>query len=391
MSAPNGVLVVTQETQTAQAVARVISSNEQVVSRGVCNNLDDLLMTLDRAYAPAVLVDIDPKPAQMLSELDHVISRFNGTRFIVISSEQRTDLMMQAMQVGVRHFLLKSNIANELNGVLQRLLPNTGTRNGHGAHGSIVTILSSGGGCGATTLAVNLANELHLLTNDPTLLIDMDCCRGGAAGYLGVTAQYGLADVLSDGDRIDSNLIKSTAVQHAGGAGDHFHLLASPATVDMEGPLTPQWEHLSRALQKGKDAYSFAVVDAPQATMDVAALLGRASVITYLMLELDVEDIRVARAMYTGLVSRGVPQDRILPLANRYRGRREMITLAEAQRAIGCTQMGHLSNDYKAVLSAVNYGKPLAENSPRSELRLDIQTLAKGIYEAVSRQKKAAG
>ncbi len=388
MSVPNGVLVVTQEPKTAQAVARVINSNEQVVSRGVCNNLDDLLMTLDRAYAPAVLVDIDPKPGQILSELDSIIARFAGTRFIVLSSEQRTDLMMQAMQVGARHFMLKSAIATELSGVLQRLIPNTGTRNGSaGAHGSIVTVLSAGGGCGATTLSVNLANELHQITNDPTLLIDLDVCRGGAAGYLGVSAQHGIADVLSDGDRLDAQLIKTAAVQH----NDHFHLLASPATVDIDNPLTPQYEHLSRALQKCKDAYAFTVVDAPQSTMDVAAQLGRASVITYVMLELDVEDIRVARSLYSGLVSRGVPQDRVLPLANRYRGRREMISLVEAQRAIGCTQIGHLSNDYKAVLSSVNYGKPLAENSPRSELRQDIQNLAKGIFEAVGRQKRAAG
>ena len=280
----------------------------------------------------------------------------------------------------------QTNIANELNGVLQRLIPNTGSRNGFlGAHGSIITVLSAGGGCGATTLAVNLANELHALIHDPVLLIDMDCCRGGAAGYLGVSAQYGLTDVLADGDRIDSQLIKSTAVQH----NERVHVLASPATVDLDNPSAPQWEHLSRALQKAKDGYGYVVIDAPHAAMEVAALLGRASVLTYLMLELNVEDIRVARALYTGVVGRGVPQDRVLPIASRYRGRRETITLAEAQRAIGCTHIGQLSNDYKAVLSSVNYGKPLSENSPRSELRLDIQKLAKSIHEMVGRQKLA--
>jgi pilus assembly protein CpaE len=386
MSAPTGVLVVTQESQTAQAVAKAVNFHEHIVSQGVCKNLDDLLMTLDRSYAPAVVVDIDPKPGQILSELDQIINRFSGTRFIVLASEQRPELVMQAMQVGVRHFMLKGNISSELPGVLQRLLPNTGTRNGfHGAHGSIVTILSAGGGSGATTLAINLANELHLLTSEATLLIDLDCNSGGAAGYLGVNAQYGIADVLSDGDRIDSQLIKTTAVPH----NDHFHVLASPATVDFENPRIPQFEYLSRALQKGKDAYGFTVVDAPHVLMDVAAQLGRASIMTYLLLELNVEHIRVARAIYAAITSRGVAADRVLPLANRYRGRREMITLAEAQRAIGCTQIGQLSNDYKAVLSSVNYGKPLAENSPRSELRLDIQKLAKAIHESVGRQKRA--
>jgi pilus assembly protein CpaE len=241
-----------------------------------------------------------------------------------------------------------------------------------------VTILSAGGGCGATTLAINLAHELHLLCTQPSLLIDLDCAYGAAAGYLGIAAKYGIADVLADGDRIDGHLIRSTAVPHT----DHLHLLASPATVDFENPLQPAFQHLSRVLQKGKDTYMHCVVDAPRVPMEVAALLSNASVMTYIVLEMTVENIRVARAQFMGLTARGVPADRILPLVSRYRGRREMITMEDAQQAIGCLRLAPLSNDYKGVLSSINYGKLLAETSPRSALRADIQNLAKSARES---------
>lgn len=351
-------------------------------SAGVFRSLDDLLVAMDRSHAPAVVVDIDPKPSQMLSELDPIIMRHSGTRFIVLASQQRDDLMLQAMQAGARHFLLKDNITNDLLGVLQRLVPNTGTRNG--TQGSIIAVLSCGGGCGATTLAVNLAAELHLAASESTLLIDMDACYGGAAGYVGVTASYGLADVLTDGDRIDSHLIQTTAVTY----GDYFQMLVSPATVNIDSPATLPLEHLGRMLQMCRKSYMYTVVDAPRVSMEVAARLARASAMTYLMLELNVEDIRVARATYSALASRGIPPERILPLASRFRGRREMISLAEAQRAIGSTQLGHLSNDYQSVLSSINYGKPLAANSPRSVLRQDIQNLAQGIRASISRAKR---
>jgi pilus assembly protein CpaE len=382
MSTSGGIFIVTQEPQTAKAVTDAIGVGEQLSAGGTFRSLDDLVVALDRGQAQAVVVDIDPKPSQMLAELDSVIMRHAGTRFIVLASQQREDLMLQAMQAGARHFLLKSNIANDLVGVLQRLIPNTGTRNG--TQGSIIAVLSCGGGCGATTLSVNLAAELHLAASESTLLVDMDSAYGGAAGYVGITASYGLADVLADGDRIDSHLIQTTAVAY----GDYFHMLVSPATVNIDAPATPPLEHLARMLQACRKTYSYTVVDAPRVSMEVASRISRVSAMTYLMLELNVEDIRVARATYSALTSRGIPPERILPLASRFRGRREMISLAEAQRAIGSTQLGHLSNDYQSVLSSINYGKPLAANSPRSVLRQDIQNLAQGIRASISRAKR---
>ena len=265
MNTAADILLVTQEPQVAQTVADAINVNGQLAARGICRNLDDLVITLDRGPVPAVVVDIDPKPIQMLNDLDPIINRHPGTRFIVVSSSQG-DLLMQAMQVGVRHFLLKDRIGAELMSVLQRLIPaNAGSRNGHHSSGAVVTVQSAGGGCGATTLAINLANELHLLSNQPTLLIDLDIAYGAAAGYLGINAQYGIADVLRDGDRIDSHLVRSTAVVHS----DDLHVLVSPATVDMENPATLQFEHLGRALQKAREL-GYTVE-----TMDITASLAQ--------------------------------------------------------------------------------------------------------------------
>jgi pilus assembly protein CpaE len=244
----------------------------------------------------------------------------------------------------------------------------------------MVTILSAGGGCGATTFAINLATELHAISNHPTLLVDMDCNYGAAAGYLGASAQYSIADVLSDGDRIDAQLIRTTAVQHS----PHIHLMASPATVDMENPAPMAYQHLGRMVQRGREAYADAVFDAPRVPLPVAALLANASRMTYIMLQMNVENIRVARAMCGALIARGVPQDRIMPLVNRYRGRREMISMEDAKRAIGCDNIGYLSNDYKGVISSINFGKPLSSAAPRSPLRADIQNLARALQQATT-------
>jgi pilus assembly protein CpaE len=378
-----GVLVVTSDPQTAKSVNDVIGPNDDAASRGVYRTLDDLAVALERNRAAAVIVDIDPQPNQMLDELESIVNHNLGTRFIALSSQDRSDLMVQAMQAGVRHFLTKDKVKTDLLSVVQRLAPATGSRNGW--HGSVITVLSAGGGSGATTFSINLANELHLLTTKPTLLVDMDCSYGAAAGYLGITAKYGIADLLASSDRIDAQLIRSTAVPH----NEHLHVLASPATVDLDAPLSLAYEHLNRLLQKARETYAFTVNDAPRVSLDAAASLSNASLMTYILLQMNVENIRVARAMNAGLVKRGVPAELIMPLVSRFRGRREMISMDDAKRAIGSTQIGYLSNDYKGVLASNNFGKPLAENAPRSPLRYDIQNLAKTLQNASTAAKRA--
>ena len=385
MRRPNGILVLTQEQQTARMIADAVGASEHLESRGICRTLDDLLIMLEREPAACVLVDIESEPEKLLAELDAIISRFPDTRFIVMAREQRSDLLLRAMQSGVRHFLRKDEISGELDKIVSRLMPGPAHRNG--SMGSIVTVLSAGGGCGATTIALNLAQELAMQAKDSTLLIDLDLHYGGVAGCLGLMSQYGVADVLADGERIDSHLVRSTAIP----SGEHLHVLVSPATVDFDEPKRVQFEHLSRALQKGREAYRYTVVDAPRVALQVATLLAVASVMVYIVLEANVEDIRVARQLYCALAARGIAQERIMPLVNRHRGRREVIRLDEIQHAIACKQIRTVSNDYKAVSAGINYGKPLAVQSPRSALRQDVIKLAEAVRNSATARSNPSG
>jgi Flp pilus assembly CpaE family ATPase len=89
-----------------------------------------------------------------------------------------------------------------------------------------------------------------------------------------------------------------------------------------------------------------------------------------------VKDIRATRNIIQALVERGVAVERIKPILNRYRKRRELITIDEAQRALGGIAPECLSNDYDSAVQGNNYGKLLSISAPRSSLRKDFVHLA---------------
>lgn len=370
MKTKNEILVLTSDVDTESTLKLLFDSDERVGTLKVCRDFDTLVTALESALVPVVLVDIDPDPRGLLAQLEPVVNRNLHTRFVVLADELENDLVMQAMQAGVRYVQLKERITVELPGVLHRLLASAPAD--HGRKGSAITVLSAGGGAGCTTLVVNLANELQLTTAEPVLVVDLDYAYGAVATYLELEGKYGIADVLNYDGVIDADLIGTTAVRHS----ETIRALLSPASVNFgqHGPLNE--ERIEEAVTACRSHHRFTLFDAPRVSMDTAATLAHASEVTLVVLQPIVKDVRVTRNIIQSLVDREVPVERIKPILNRYRKRREMITIEEAQKALGGITPECLANDYTNALHGINYGKLLSTSAPRSALRKDLVELA---------------
>ena len=236
----------------------------------------------------------------------------------------------------------------------------------------MATILSVSGGCGATTVAVNLANELHLLASKPALLVDLDCNYGGAGTYLGLSGEYGIADVLDRNGELDPQLICSTAREYSQG----LRMLINPMTVNPRAPDSLDYARLQSAIGVCRQSYEFIVIDAPRVPADIAAQLVGASDVTLLVLQMTVTNLAMARGMLQALRDRGVSNDSLTIVVNRYHRRHAMLTLEDARKTLGDVPVMCLSNDYNSAIKGLNYGQPLAEAASRSTLRRELRELA---------------
>ena len=242
----------------------------------------------------------------------------------------------------------------------------------------MITVLSASGGCGATTVAVNLANELQLASSKSALVVDLDCCYGAVATHLGLHGEYGIADLLAREQELDPQLIRSTALV----SSKNLHVLISPATTDPVSPAPLAYSRLGHAVSALKDAYKYTVIDAPRVPTEVAADLINRSDVTLLVLQLTVKDLKVMRTLLSGLRAQDVPTHRVLALVNRYRKRVSPITLADAERALDGLTIRCMSNDYRSAIDSLNFGRLLDQVAPRSVLRRELKQLAAEIVMA---------
>jgi len=331
-----------------------------------CRDSGSLAMRLAEGAARLALIDLEPDTQSALAMLADLAARYPESRFVVLVRELTPSVLLDAMQAGARHGLRRDAIAAELPAVMQRF-GNDGavSRGGH-----VVTVLSSSGGSGATTVAISLAEELRVSSGSRVLLADLDVHYGAAATYLGVHGTYGIADVLNKQGPIDAELINSSAAAY----DLDFGVLMSPAAVNPSNPPRVDWARVPEMLNACRQAVAYTVVDASRVPPDTAADLVRASSLTLLIIELAVVDIRTAKSMLQALRDRNEGGD-VLPVANRWSRRQTSPDLQDARDALG-REVLTIANDFTAALRALNHGEPVPRSAPRSDLSEDVRKLA---------------
>jgi len=127
----------------AAAVASAFQTNGHVLAGPALRDVGDLAAHLGRSAAPFVLVDLDPQPQEILRSLERIVARFPQTRFVALSNTLENDLLLEAMQAGVRRVVIKHSLAADLSGVLDRLSVVESTD--HGSRGNVLAVLSASG------------------------------------------------------------------------------------------------------------------------------------------------------------------------------------------------------------------------------------------------------
>jgi len=374
MKLSSGIVLATKQRDFAEKIKSLLSSNSDISLSDTCSGIAELRGQLEATKAPVAIVDIDSDTHRTLSELDQLVPLYPNTRFAVVSSSSSKELIMEAMQSGARYFMHKKLIGVELDMVLEKIIVDTAKT--LSANGQIITILSAGGGCGATTIAINLANELGLKASQPILTIDLDEHYGAISTYLGIKNGYGIADVLSQKERIDHELITTSATSYK----DNFDVLLSPATINRAESINGSSSNLAEALDACKTAYKYTVVDAPRVSEKVLQLLTNTSRFNLIVLQPNVKDVKIAEMLITNLRRHGIASEKIVPLVNRYQIRGPVVPIDEIKNTLNCEHIHKVRNDFKRVINGINRGKLLSESSPRSSARRDMIKIAEKIF-----------
>ena len=253
-----------------------------------------------------------------------------------------------------------------------------GARNGH-----LFAVGQARGGVGATTIAVNLADQLlnrkgafKKEAENKVIIVDFDLQFGSVGDFLDVDEQEGLMQLAAENFIPDAMWIEQSITRLPSGLA----VLSAPSSfVPLEAMQPSQAEGLIKTL---KTMFDYVVVDLPRALVNwIEPVLGETDQLI-IVSDMTVPSVRATRRLMEFVLADNAQ----LPIEVVINHEKKPMIMRdhhrEAAKALDVTFNYWIAHDPKAAREAVDYGKPLSEVSARSDIAKAIASMAKSFLTA---------
>ena len=346
-----------------------------------------------------VIADIAPENADDMQGLRDLVAAVpDGTAIIAMTHH---DLPLSAARgltrLGVGEILPVSVSADELREVMRETLapaqtpaPAPPPAPAAPVHrGAVIAVASARGGCGATSVALNLAHELlgraGLFSRKPArkvALVDLDLQFGDLGTLLDLEDRGTMAQILRSDTPPDESYLASAMQCHASG----LHLLGAPnEPVPLDAMSA---DHVAAILDGLAAQYDYVVVDMPHAlVLWLEPILKRAGLML-LVTDTSVPSIRQCKRLID-VYTEDAP---MLPIEIVVNGEKRPLLMSgphkEAQNALG-NQLKHwVPRNDRMMRRAVDRGEPVMRAAPRGDVARAFAKLATGAAKSLSATRR---
>jgi pilus assembly protein CpaE len=341
-----------------------------------CSRYEFFADVVSETDPEVAIVSLDTDPEKGLNLVRQLSNAAPGCSLVVVSSSTDGELILGAMRSGAKEYVTAPVRAEELVAALERV---NQQRSGRGIGRSrgcrLIAVTGSGGGVGATSIAVNLGCALAADESNSVALIDLDVALGDADVFLDTIPDYTLADVAQNISRLDFTLLKRSLTKHASG----LYLLPRPVQLQESQAITS--EDLQRVIGLLKATYSHVIIDLSKSFTPLDQLALREAEFVFLVTQLDLPCLRnVVRLMMSFAEIEGL-KEKTRIVVNRVGLDSGQISLKKAKETIGGEIFWQIPNDYRVMSEVRNNGIPLLHHAPKANITQSIIGLAAAITE----------
>lgn len=214
----------------------------------------DLPTALAAGTAHLVFLDVSSEPGQALDLLGEMARMSPHVHVIALLDGNEPDLILRCLRAGAVEFLIHPFTVEQLDAAfakLSRLQGNSDIQTREPA--KLFAVMPAKGGCGATTLAANLAFQVKKMGAKRVLLADMDMLAGVLSFVLKIKSIYSFLDALQRASELDKDLWGAMVTEVNG-----VEVLLSP---DLMLENAHEFTDPSPVLEYARQVYDVVVVD----------------------------------------------------------------------------------------------------------------------------------
>jgi pilus assembly protein CpaE len=346
---------------------------------GTASSFESGFELIHKKRPMVVIMDINAEDIDLyITQVEKIINRFPRVSVFAASDDKSSDTILKIMRSGVGEYLLKPVSDVDLTSALQKIgriwIAKTSPE---AEEGFIYTCFSPKGGVGVTTIAINLAINIHQITHKPTLLVDLDLNAGDVSTFLNVKPTYTISDVTTNMSRLDKSFLKGVLTKHESG----ISLLAEPQKLEEAVSISP--DDIRQVLSLLKTMFKYIIVDTEPVFNRRTMAAIELSELLFLTFCMSLPGIKNMQRYLNYLERVGINKNKIMMIVSRYLKKGD-IKLEEAEKVLNHPIHLNIPNDYNTAISCLNKGVPVSTFDPKSKLNSALKELAVTI---VARQR----
>ena len=351
----------------------VVGDAEYYPHIGGTDMLDSVLIT-DK---PNVLV-IDASVGadlNILQQIESVLAKFPQIHTILVSPDQSVEYLMLAMHIGVRKVLASPVDALSFQEALrfaQSRLAAAALASAAVTGGVVIGMVGAKGGSGVTFLATNLAYALGR-QNKRVAVLDLRFSFGDAAIYLGnASAKATVVELAQQYLRLDEAMLEASMAK----VSERVHILVAPPTPEHMTDVTPV--AIEKIIEVARRHYDFVLLDICSVLDPVAVKAIKLANLVYMVLQLDIPNVRATKSMGQYLRALGCEPDKMQIVVNNYQ-RGAHFGLQDVEKSTLIRVVRTIPSSPVAVSDSVNQGVPLVEITPRDPVARALKEWAENL------------
>ena len=365
------VIIDTDITSLNNIVKFIENLGDNVSLEGTATNYEKGFELVHKKRPMVVIMEVGEDINLAIERIGQLSSRFTQVSIFATSSDKSSDTILKVMRAGATEYLLRPVSNTDLTFALQKIGRLRLVKPAEDESGRVITVFSPKGGAGVTTIAINLATNIHEITGESTVLVDLDLNAGDVTTFLNMKTSYTISDVTMNISRLDRNFLQGVIAKHESG----ISVLAEPQKIE-EGVSISSSE-IKKVLSLLKSMFKYIIIDAETISERTTTAIEMADMIL-LVFFMSLPSIKNMQRHLKYFDRINLGKDRVKLIANRYLKKGD-ITIEDTEKALNYPIFRTLPNDYDTSMTCLNKGVPISEGAPRSQLNISMKDLAKTI------------
>ncbi|HEX3028831.1 MAG TPA: response regulator [Clostridia bacterium] len=383
------VIVVDDLKDTRSNIIALLSFEKRIEVIGEAENGQEAVLMATAARPDIILMDINMPVMDGIRATEEISISVPETSVIIMSVQGENEYLKKAMGAGAREYISKPFSGDDLSRVVIKTYEIEKRRKEHSIapktkediKSKVITVFSTKGGVGKTTISANLAVSIARMTKKKVALIDLDLQFGDVAIMLNVSVKNTISDLIKEINQIDSEIIDDYLVTHFSGV----RVLPAPIKPEYAEYITS--EHVEKIINTLRGQYHYIVIDTSASFHETVLSSLDMSDKVLLVSTLDLPTIKNVKAGLEVMESLHYPREKINIILNKA-SEQFGIKYKDFENTLKQSIWAYIPEDSQTVVTSANKGFPFVMTRTETKVAKAVIGIAEELTSENSSGKK---